>query len=276
MKILFQRLALASLVVGTLVSSIVVNPAHVLAIPDEQIVKILDRVPVFFIGNNQGVLLTEAPQADKKTAKIALAFVSPKDAQTYLEQVKKNNPNIGNQGRVIVQPLSAIYLHNKENKSKQDSFVFECCIPTRQQVEAATTILKQNGQKVDQLRSTPLFVARFKDKKGYLVAREGDKIVDWPIFFSREDLMTALEPLKKKDPKLGENVEVEVIDLASLMSTLSSTNEQSFSAIRLVPVRESLEFLVKQQSDQPANKPQQGKPAPQAKPKPATQQAPKK
>lgn len=276
MKSLLQRLALASLVAGTLISSVVIGTARVLAIPDEQIVKILDRVPVFLISNNQGVLLTSDPEANKKGPKVALAFVSPKDAQAYLDQLKKNNPNVGNQGQVTVQPLSAIYLHNKESKNKQDSFLFECCIPTRQQVDAAVTILKQNGQKAEELRSTPLFIARFKDKKGYLVAREGDKIVDWPIFFSREDLMTALEPLKKQDPKLIDTVEVEVIDLASLMSTLSSKNEQSFSAIRLVPVRESIEFLANQRSTQPTTKPQPAKPAQGAKPKPATQQTPKK
>ncbi len=244
MKSILRRTVTIGLTASALLGTFFVSATRVLALSEEQIVKILDQVPVFFIGNNQGVLLTADQPNNKKGPKVALAFVSPKDAQTYLDQVKKANPNIGNQGQIIVQPLSAIYVHNKGNKDKQDSFVFECCIPAQKNVEAAITLMKQNGQKVEQLRSTPLFVARFKGQKGYLVAREGDKVVDWPVFFSKDDLAAALETLKKQDPSLANNVEIEVLDLASLMATLTSKNEPSFSAIRLVPPKDAIEYVV--------------------------------
>ncbi|HIK17136.1 MAG TPA: hypothetical protein IGS53_17860 [Leptolyngbyaceae cyanobacterium M33_DOE_097] len=269
MKSILRRGAIASFIVSTLIGSFLVNAGRALAIPEQEIIKILDRVPVFLIGNNQGVLLTTEPGGDKKGPKVALAFTSPKDAQSYLEQVKKANPNVGSQGKVFVQPLSAIYIHNKESKEKKDvTFVFECCIPSQQNVKDAVELLQKDGKKVDQLKSTPLFVARFKDKKGYLVAREGEKIVDWPIFFSKADLMAALEPLKKQDPKLANNIEVEVLDLASLMATMTSKNEASFSAIRLVPPRDAIEYVVK---NQPAGGASQSNA-----PKPAAKPAPKK
>lgn len=263
MKSMIRWAATLGLAGSAVIGSSVIGNMRVLALPQEQIVQKLGPVPVFTITDNKGAPLVAAVPNQPKQSGIAGVFISRQDAQAFVEQLKKKDPNLAKNVRVVPVSLGEVYKLDQANQNNPNALDF-AYVPQKQQVNAAMTLLQQSGQKVQQFNGTPLFVAKAGNKqKGYLTINQSNQQVI-PFFFNKDELQAMLERFKKQKPDLASTVEIQVVNLEGVLQALQTRNDQALNQIVLVPPRESLEFVrslepaapAQNQRSQPA-KPQQ-------------------
>lgn len=242
MKSLIRWSATASLVGATLIGSVLGGALEVLALTQDQIMQKLRPVPVFTIANAEGAPLVASPQSGQQGNPVAGVFVSQKDAEAFLTNLRNRNPDIAKNVKVVPVSLAEVYKMNTENQGKndKDKLVFTL-VPSRQQVDMAQTLLKQSGAK-EQFNGTPLFVARGGADKGYLTIQQGDKAVI-PMFFKKEELQVLIERFKQQEPKLASTLEVQVLNLEGVLEVMRTKNDPQLDQIMLIPPRESIEFV---------------------------------
>lgn len=265
MKSLVRWSATAGLVGSAVIGSFLAGALQVLAIPQEQIIQKLRPVPVFTIANAQGAPLVASPPTGQKGRAVAGVFISQKDAQDFLNNLKTKNPDLAKNVKVVPVSLAEVYQLNQTNKGKPEQLDF-AYVPSKQQVDTAVALLKQQGgQQPQQFNGTPLFVARGGKEKGYLtIQQDGKSII--PMFFNKEELQGLLDRFKKQQPDMSASVEIQVLNLEGLMEILRTKNDPQLDQIVLVPPQQSIEFVR-------SISPQQGTPATN---KPAVAPAPKK
>lgn len=118
--------------VSTAFSLGLLSTMPVLALPTDDVVKILQGVPVFTIADAQGAPLV-AMEGNKK---ISGVFLSQREAQTFFDQLKKQKPDVA--AKVSVQPVSLgeVYKIALSTANKPDALVF-AYVPVPTEVEAA-------------------------------------------------------------------------------------------------------------------------------------------
>ena len=218
-----------------------INNLQALALPQEQVIKILQEVPVFTLAYPNGEPLVGSNQS--KTISQVGFFISKDDAQKFLDNtIKKKNPELGSTLKISSVSLAYYYQIVLKAKQKRDSVIYSL-VPTQQQVEAAINILSANGKKVEQFNGIPLFIPKLL-KKGYLtipIPQEKERFV--PVFFEKEQAAVLLEDFKKAFPKEAGNAEIEVTELYSVINTLTNSQDPTMSKFLLYPSRESIKFL---------------------------------
>jgi Tic22-like family len=146
------RLGLAlSLLGGTVVGQNLIQPAPAVALSEAN----KDGVPILASIAN--------PKDKTKQVQIATFFMNPQDAQTLVTTLKTQKPDVGNSARVVSLSMRQAYDIKSKNKDKAESLVFEF-LPSKQQVDAAVAVLKQNGQDVKQFNDIALFYSKAKIK----------------------------------------------------------------------------------------------------------------
>lgn len=216
-----------------------------LALSNSQIDQKLRSVPVFVITDAVGApLVASVPkQGEGQSGKDSVAeiFISQQDALAFVEQLKTRNPELAAAVRVLPVSLGEIYQITESNKGKADEVKFNY-VPASQQVESAKTVLRQNGQQVNEYSGVPLFVARVGPDNGYLtIQQDGQEVI--PLFFNREELQVILERFKQQQPNLTATIKIEVVNLDSLLEGLRTGNDPFFNQLILVPPRESLDLV---------------------------------
>lgn len=251
MKSLVRWTSKASLISGAVLGAVLANGLSVLALTPEQIVQKLNRIPVFTIADGQGAPLVAQPPNGQKGNPAAGVFISQKDAQAFLDRLKTQNSDLAKNVKVVPVSLAEVYQLEQKNQGKnsQVDFVY---VPTKQQVEAATAILKQSGQKIDQFPGTPLFAARAgKDKdKGFLTIQQGNQSLI-PMFFDKEQLQNLLDRFKQQQPALAATADIQVYPLEGLLDAMQKQQDPQLEKIVIVPSVESLQFIQSLQSSQP-------------------------
>lgn len=261
MKSLIRQSATIGLVGTTLIGSLFATTLSAFALPQDQILQKLRPVPVFTIANSEGApLVASAPNGQKGSA-VAGVFINQQDAQTFLNNLKTKNPDLAKNVRVVPISLAEVYQLNSANKDKKDKLEF-AFVPSRQQVDTAQNLLKQTGQKDQQFRGTPLFVARGGADKGYLTIQQGEQTVI-PMFFKKEELQSLIDRFKQQDPKVASSLEIQVLNLEGVIEVLRTKDDPQLKQIMLIPPRESIEFVRSMSGkQQPAGASTQAKPAP--------------
>ncbi len=245
---------------GVLVGAIAFIP-QALALPEEQVVQRLRTVPVFMIAKADGGVLSQCIDPtngqqincdNEKKVLVTPAFISQRDAQTVLQRLRADNPNDGQNLQVIPRSLAEVYQQLEQaNREKKDSVAVDF-LPVQQQVDSALALLRQNGRQVQQFNGVPLFVAKFKSENKYLTIPQGeDRVI--PFFFDKEQAIALLDRFKQSQPNMASDVEIQVMDLETVIQTLKTSNDPVLNKVLLVPSRESLEFLRTLQPTQPAN-----------------------
>jgi Tic22-like family len=215
-----------------------------MALPQDQVVKKLQEVPVFTLTNAKGEFIVISRSNQGKQISQVGFFISKQDAQKFLEnRLKKENPQLA--GTLQVRPLSLAdyYKIVLEGKKKSEA-VFYTLVPTQQQVESARTLLTQSGQKGQQFNGIPLFVPKFKKDNSYLtipLAQGNERYI--PFFFEKEQAVNLLDQFKKAAPQEGANTEIQVVDLYGVIEALNSSNDPGMSKIVLYPSQESINFI---------------------------------
>ncbi len=251
---------IATLAGSGVVGSTLTHTKSAIAIPEADVLKRLESIPVFTVTDKKGtpVLASVPNPKDKtKTVQVAYFFMGQNDAQTLVKKLKDSKPELGNTAKVTTISLKEAYNIQNKNKDKKEELVFQF-LPTQQQLESAKAILKKNGQEAKNL-GIPLFYAVGGKDKGLLTLQQGKQKVI-PFYFSQQDLEGTLTQLKKQDAKLSSSTSIAVTSLDRVVGSMFNGKGPEIEQITLVPSRDSLQFALQQQKGaQPA-----------AQPKPAT------
>ncbi|NJR66354.1 MAG: hypothetical protein HC772_15185 [Leptolyngbyaceae cyanobacterium CRU_2_3] len=239
MKSLIRLSTTIGLVGAVLVTSLFMGATRVLALTQEQVMGSLETVPVFALMNRDGGILLATPTQGDDQTPVAGIFIDGQDAQTFLNNLKQNNPQASEGAQVVPISLAKVYQLSQEKKDEVQ-FVF---IPSEQQVQAAQTALQQSGQQEAQFQGVPLFAARSSDADGaYLTIQQGERQIV-PMFFNRQELQAVLDRLKQAQPELAAKMSVQVINLEGFISTLQSSSNTDLTQILLDPSDASIEFM---------------------------------
>ena len=263
MKSLVRLGAILGIAGTTLLGSLPIANTAALAIPQPQILEKLRPVPVFTITDASGApLIASVPkqgQGQTGNASVAGIFISQKDAQAFVDQLKTKNPQLAASVRVMPVSLGEIYQITESNKDKPNEVQF-AYVPAPSQVQSAKTVLQQTGQQVNEFNGVPLFLARGGPDNGYLTIQRGQQEVI-PLFFNKEELQSVVDRFQQQQPNVTTAIKIEVVNLESVLEALRTENDPFLSQLILVPSRESLEFV---RSLQPAGAGNQTRPAPQS------------
>jgi nickel transport protein len=264
------RWSTALAIVGSvLVGSLFVGNSRVLALPDDEVKARLDTVPVFTLVDASGSLVVATFTEEQNTPPVATVFISHENAENFLRNMGQNSPESVEGVRIVPISLARVYeialAGQDENNPLQVAF-----IPERQEVDAAVSILQQNGQDVNaqDFRGVPLFIAKSGegDQESLLTIQRGEEQVI-PMYFSEEELQAALSGLRESQPDLASSVRIDVVTLDRLIENLRSSDNQELNQIYLVPPQESIEFIRSMQQEGGRQQP-----APQATPQPQSPQ----
>ncbi|OUC12976.1 MAG: hypothetical protein B0A82_19730 [Alkalinema sp. CACIAM 70d] len=263
MKSLVRWTTKAGLISGALVGAVLANGLAVLALTPEQITQKLSRIPVFTIADSKGAPLVAQPPNGQKGNPAAGVFLSQKDAQGFLDRLKTQNPDLAKNVKIVPVSMAEVYDLERKSASSKDAKLEFVYVPTKQQVDSATALLKQSGQKVEQFPGTPLFAARAgKDKnKGFLTIQQGNQSVI-PMFFDKEQLQGLLDRFKQQQPDLAATADIQVFPLEGLLDAMQTQKDPQLEKIVLVPSVEAVQFIQSLMQQQPKAAPN-GQPAAQ-------------
>jgi hypothetical protein len=300
MKFLSRWVAILGIASASLVYPAMGKHMSAYALPEQQAIQIFSSVPMFMITDAKGdPLVSTVPDPRDKTKKIQNLnfFVSPQDAQEALNRIRAKNPTIGSSAKITLTSLGNIFEFAKKNASAN---VKTQVLPSRAQLDAAMALLRQSGEVRDQggqlvgkdgkpfPMSTPLFFVANNQNQPIGLERTikengKDKVVtSLPFFFSKQDAQNVLDQARKQDPKMAANTKINVTMLTNIMGAVLTSNDPSTGQFELVPPRESIEFMQRQQpaggaapAGRPSAAPAAPRPqAPAANPSPAAPAAP--
>jgi hypothetical protein len=236
MKSLIRWSATLGLVGSTILASWFGPISKVLALPQEEIVRTLQPVPVFTIADEQGAPLVAVGDDNKKVTGV---FISQQDAQQFFQQLQQQNPELAQKVKVQPVSLGEVFKLVQANEGKSDALNVTY-VPTNEEVELAKKVMTENGQQYQ--GGVPLFVARGGEEQGYLTVQQEDQ-QRIPFFFEKAQLQTMIEQFKKEQPDLASTIKIEVVPLESVIATMEESNDEMLKRIVLVPSQESLEFI---------------------------------
>jgi hypothetical protein len=208
-----------------LVGSVVWTAGIAQAIPDAQIVAKLQRVPVFTLTDKSGAPLLDT---DANKSGYTGAYFSVKDAQTALQRIGRDKPELLKQLQIRPVALSELY---KLQTSRKATVVF---VPDQPQVSTAVTLLQKNNPALKKFEGVPLFLGLAGKQPGYLTINQNKKQII-PLFFDREQLQPYLDAFKKNNPKLAATAGIQVLSLESFLGTLRTNNNPLYDKVVMMP-----------------------------------------
>jgi len=238
MKSLVRWSATLGLVGTTLLGSFFGGNLRALALTEQQVMEKLQTVPVFTVTDGEGSpLVASIPNQNNQNAAVAGVFISQRDAQAFVERLKREKPELGNQVRVVPVSLAEVYQLDQQSQNQPNGLDF-AYVPVQQQVQSAQQLLGQ-GQ---EFRGVPLFVAKGGQEGGYLtIQQEGQSVI--PFFFDKEQLQNLVNRFKEQQPNLASSVQIQVVPLEGIINTLQTQDNPQLEQILLIPSQESLQFL---------------------------------
>ncbi len=216
-----------------------------LALPPEQVRSTLASIPVFTLTDSEGKpLVATVPDANNASAapdSVAGVFISQRDANTFLQELRTRNPEVGNGIQVV--PVSLAEVNDLANESRtQPNPITFTFIPQQSQVEQATTIIRQTNPQIQEFNGVPLFAARAGQDQGYLTISVNNQQVI-PFFFEREQLDEMIARFRQDQPSVAATIQVQVIPLEGVIQTLQTSDNQDLAKIVLWPSREAIQFV---------------------------------
>lgn len=255
MKVLIRWGKALGLAGGILLGSLLTNSPQALALTNEQVLQQLRNVPVFTLANQQqGSLLLPCPTQEQTEAvqQCILVFMGVQDAQDFLAGLRQENPEVG--GAVEISPVSLAQIYWEMTQTQQEQPVTFNFVPIQQDVEAARTILQQEGKNPDEFRGVPLFIARAvgEDNNEFYpsVERNGEAYV--PMFFSSAQLQQQIEKLQEANPDFATDVKIQVQSLGQVIEVFRTQDDEALLRFKFEPYPESYEFVRSLEDTQPA------------------------
>ncbi len=250
MKALIRWGKTAGLIGGAVACSLLAGGLEALALTQEQIIEKLAAVPVFTITDAQGSPLVASPQNGEGQGAVAGVFLSQEDAQSFLNRVTQQDPEVA--GNVQVTPVSLGQVYQLAQRSSQEDAGLQFAyFADDAQIQSAVELLQSSGQEisVDQFNGVPLFLARSTADGGYLTVTSEDQQVI-PVYFEREGLQRLLDRVEQQQSDLSGNVEIQVVSLQGVIATMESSDNPDLEQIMLIPPTDSVEYIRSLQSGQ--------------------------
>ncbi len=235
MKSLIRWSATLSLLGSTLIGTWFAQMPKVLALPEADVVKVLQGVPVFTITTEQGGPLIATLEDEKVTQ----VFMSQEDANKFLAQLKENQPEIGNKVKVQPVSLGEVYRFAIANNTETESLKF-AYIPMQSAVESARKVLSDNGQ--EYRGGVPLFILRGGPENSILTIQQDNQEVI-PFFFEKAPIQAIAEQMKEDQPDIAETMQIEVVALENVIGLLQSQDDAMLKQIQLIPSQETMKFI---------------------------------
>ncbi|AFZ53547.1 Tic22 family protein [Cyanobacterium aponinum UTEX 3222] len=229
---LLNKIKKLTVIGATVASCWLTQTTRILALPQEVILEKLKPIPVFTIADSQGAPLIASTEDNNRVAGV---FISEKDANSFVERLKQDNPDLGKQVQVVPVSLAEVYQLSEKNSQQQDGVQF-AYVPSSQQIEQAQQLNNQYQGGV------PLFVAKAGEDQGYLTIKQNDQEVI-PFFFEKQQVQQLVENFKKAQPDLANSVQIEVVILEGMLDAMKQGDDEMLTRIVLWPSKESLEFL---------------------------------
>jgi Tic22-like family len=255
LKAMSNRLRPAFAIGSGAAAGVLLTALQAFALPQEQILEKLDPLLVFTLADAQGAPLVALPPDGKKGNPTAGIFMSKKDADGLLENLRKNNPEVAKNVSVLTVSMSEIYQLQMKAVEKKSPMVF-AFVPTREQVASAVELLKASGQKdAKTFPGTPVFAARAGKDKAFLTMpqpKDGKPVI--PFFFNKEQLQPLLDDLKKQQPELAATVDIQVFPFEGVLDAMKNRKEPGLEQVVLVPSPEALTLLQEASKAAAANK----------------------
>jgi hypothetical protein len=236
--------ALASVVMG----AIAIAPLPAIALEREEVARRLGAVPIFTVIREDGRFLVLPPPEDIATSTnaengVVFNFFDPDDAQGFFTNLRESNPEATASMTILVSSLGDLYewAERNENEARRPQLIYA---PIEEAVTSATDLLRQQGETVSEFPGIPLFVATSSSEDNYLTLEDNGQTVV-PFFFSREDLDRMLAVYRERQPDVAGQAQVKVTTLDRVVSILEEgqATDDFVNRIRLIPSRESLEFI---------------------------------
>ena len=225
--------------------TLLLSSGTAIALPQEEVLKKLDPVPVFTIADEQGAPLVASGDDE---AKVAGVFISQKDANQFVDQLKDKNPELAEKVKVVPVSLGEVYKLAEAAQTDENALNF-AYVPQEEAVTSAKSIGEANQQPYQ--GGVPLFVAKGGEDKGYLtIERDSQQVI--PFFFDKQQLEQMVAKFKEQKPEVAGSVDIEVVPLEGVIETLETSEDKMLEKIVLVPTEESIDFLqsVSNQSSQ--------------------------
>ncbi len=227
-----KQIVVGGIVIG-LISSTVLASSVVQAIPDIQILKKLQGIPVFALTDKDGSPLREGDAAKRSYVS---AYFSPKDAQAALKKIGQDQPDLGKQLQIRPVSLSEMY---KLQTSKKVDVVF---VPQQSQVAMALALLQKKNRALKKFEGVPLFLGLAGKQPGYLTISQNRKQVI-PLFFDREQLQPHLDTYQKNNPQWVKTTGVRVLTLEGFLGVLRANDNPLYDKVVIMPSPEATELL---------------------------------
>jgi hypothetical protein len=267
MKSLAHWGATIGLIGSTVLTTWLGNPMKAFALPEADVVKVLEPIPVFTIANDKGSPLVGV---DNNKQQFTPIFISQDEAKKFFQQLSKDKPDVAKDFKVRVLSLANIYKFGVDNaKSPQKLNIGY--VPNPTDIDSAKKILTAGGKQYE--GGVPLFVARGGKDQGYLtISFNNEQRI--PFFFEESQITDLVTQLKKDKPDLASTLKIDVIPLESVLKAFESENDTFLKQIVIWPTKEMWKII---EASNPQTKP--GAPAakpgaPSAKPVPPAQSQP--
>ncbi|MGB7085794.1 MAG: Tic22 family protein [Phormidesmis sp.] len=236
----FSRAVARSLAIGTILIGF---SAPAFALPPSQVAEKLSSVPVFVLGNDNGLILLSSAQAEGEAQEPSLyVFMTEQDAETFLARANEANPEFAPDAQVGVTNLDKLYQESRTEGEQPLRLVY---VPEESEAtQAAELNAEYQG-------GVPLFFARFED--GSLApVQQNDGETIFPMFFSRADLESLLNELAERNPEARAAVSVGVLPLEAMLLEMETSDDESLNQIRLLPDSETINSLLPETPQEPA------------------------
>lgn len=222
----------------------------VFALPPQEIKGKLDAVPVYLITNDQGTPLSRmmSSQDGKQERAITDVYMSRQEALNFVQKFRqirgkdkdRKTQEMLKKLQVTTVPLGLIYQKQQQQQNQPNQLLFSFN-PVSQEMTGAAQLMKASGQRVEQLKSVPIFtVISGKDKSHITIQVGGEKpqtII--PLFFSKQDAQNLLTKVKGKFPQAY----IQVVGVDGLINTLTQKNDDWLKQLVLIPSPESRQHL---------------------------------
>ena len=231
----FLRRTLSNTFAGTLalaaastalLGSVAVLPAR--ALPTEQVADRLADVPVYVLGNEDGLLLLSTQESADSAS--VYVFMSKPEADAFIA----NHPEVSQGNQLLLLSLKELY---QQSQPEAEQPLRLTLVPEAAETSQAVALNSEYPGGV------PLFYAQREDGSLMPSLPEGSQEPVFPMFFSREDLESNLNTLGQQNPEVRATISIGVLPLEFLIGQLQANDEELYNRIRLLPDSEVIQDI---------------------------------
>ncbi len=237
-----------SLTLGIIINPVsnlsLIAPTPVVALPKSEIVEFLSGVPVYSVVNREGSPVGRQLNNGSFTTPV---FMSRREAEAFMRELRRIDPEIANSYRIEVLPLSRIYEIARQTSGNSTRLFLEY-VPSATELRTARKLVTEKGQNYP--GDVPLYMAKIESDQSYLTIKENDQDIV-PVFFEKATIDQWINMVSQTQPNLSQNITINVISLSSLIANLEKNDNDLLRSLRFWPSQEMMQIIRSNSQNQP-------------------------